>query len=163
MMTRYFRIAAAAAGAAIVLTACGSNDSSVPSADAGSSSSTATSAAPTTSASGGTTSSAPGGASGSSSPAGGGGAPASGTITIKDFKFGAPLTVAPGAKITVTNEDSSPHNAVSDGDNGAAFKTDLLQKGESAEITAPTKPGTYKYSCTVHANMTGIGTLIVKG
>jgi plastocyanin len=163
MMIRYLRIAAAAAGAALVLAACASNDSSVPAADGGSSSastSASTSAAPTTSDdSGGATSSAPG----SSTPAGGGGAATSGTITIKDFKFGSPLTVAPGAKITVTNQDSAPHNAVSDGDSGAAFKTDLLQKGESAQITAPTKPGTYKYSCTVHANMTGIGTLVVKG
>ncbi len=39
----------------------------------------------------------------------------------------------------------------------------LLNQGESATFTAPTQPGTYKFSCTVHAQMQEIGTLIVQG
>ena len=39
-------------------------------------------------------------------------------------------------------------------------RTPLLNEGESATFTAPTQPGTYKFSCTVHAQMQGIGTLI---
>ena len=60
----------------------------------------------------------------------------------------------------VTNQDVAAHDAVSD---DGKFKTPLLKQGESATFTAPTAPGTYKFSCSVHANMTGIGTLTVKG
>jgi plastocyanin len=89
------------------------------------------------------------------------GAAASATITIKDFRFGSPLTVAPGTEITVTNEDTAGHDVVSDDD--GKFKTPTLEQGDSATFTAPTEPGTYKFSCSLHANMTGIGTLIVQG
>jgi plastocyanin len=58
----------------------------------------------------------------------------------------------------VTNQDTSGHNVV---DDSGAFKTAVLQKGESEVFTAPSKPGTYKYSCTLHSNMTSTGTLIV--
>ena len=60
----------------------------------------------------------------------------SGTITIKDFAFGAPLTVRPGAMIKVTNMDSAAHDVASD-DQGK-FRTPLLNQGESATFTAPT-------------------------
>ena len=46
-------------------------------------------------------------------------------------------------------------------DDEGRFRTPLLNEGESATFTAPTQPGTYKFSCTVHAQMQGIGTLIV--
>lgn len=96
----------------------------------------------------------------STTTGGGGGGAASATITIKNFSFGSPLTVKAGETIKVTNEDSVAHNVTSD--DGSSFKTTDLQKGESATITAPSKPGTYKFSCTLHANMSGIGTLIIQ-
>lgn len=142
-MNRLLRLAAAAAAVAIAVAACSSGDDST---------SAAPSAAATTSAAAPTTS-APGGGEGSSSED-------SGTITIQNFAFGEPLTVAPGATIKVTNMDAAAHDAVSD--NGK-FKTPLLKQGESATFTAPAEPGTYKFSCSVHANMTGIGTLTVSG
>ena len=74
-----------------------------------------------------------------------------GTITIKNFAYGSPLTVAPGAMITVTNQDPAAHDVVSD---DGKFRTPLLKLGETATFTAPTEPGTYRFSCSVHANMT---------
>jgi plastocyanin len=142
-MNRLLRLAAAAVAVAIAVAACSSGDDT--SAAAPSAAATTSAAAPTTSA--------PGGGEGS-------GTEDSGAITIQNFAFGEPLTVAPGATIKVTNMDVAAHDAVSD---DGKFKTPLLQQGESATFTAPTAPGTYKFSCSVHANMTGIGTLTVSG
>jgi plastocyanin len=61
--------------------------------------------------------------------------------------------------ITVTNTDRTAHDIASDDQD--RFRTPLLNQGESATFTAPGQPGTYKFSCTVHAQMRGIGTLIV--
>ncbi|MFG3365350.1 cupredoxin family copper-binding protein [Streptomyces sp. NPDC048156] len=74
-------------------------------------------------------------------------------VTIKDFAFQpAELEVGPGTKITVTNEDSAPHTLTAD---DKSFDTGDLAQGESATITAPSKPGSYSYICTVHPNMKG--------
>ncbi|HET7139382.1 MAG TPA: cupredoxin domain-containing protein [Arthrobacter sp.] len=83
------------------------------------------------------------------------GAPA---ITIKDFEYGAPLTVAPGAVVTVTNMDSAGHTVTAD--TGRAFDVDVKGGGGTATFTAPTAPGSYPYHCTYHPNMHG--TLTVK-
>lgn len=85
-------------------------------------------------------------------------ASAEATITIKDFDFGEPLTVAPGTTVTVINMDSAPHNA---NDVGGAFSEPLLGQGESATFVAPSEPGTYMLMCTAHAQMSG--ELIVEG
>jgi plastocyanin len=153
-MKRLLRLAGAAAALTVGIAACSSgNDSSD---SAAPSVATTSAAAPTTSAPAGgeaTSSDDNGGGSG------GGRAADSGTISIKDFAFGAPLTVRPGATIKVTNMDTAAHDVASD-DEGR-FRTPLLNEGESATFTAPTQPGTYKFSCTVHAQMQGIGALIV--
>ncbi|ANS75617.1 hypothetical protein AWM70_14275 [Paenibacillus yonginensis] len=73
------------------------------------------------------------------------------TVNIKDFSFGAPLTVEAGSKITFTNLDDMEHSAVAD--NGS-FATPLLASGESYTITLD-KPGSYSYHCQVHPSMTG--------
>jgi plastocyanin len=83
--------------------------------------------------------------------------PAATTITIKDFGYGEPITVAPGAAVTVTNIDTAAHTVTAD--EGAAFDTEV-KGGGTATFTAPTKPGSYPYHCTFHPNMHG--TLIVK-
>ena len=160
---RLLRLAVAAAALTAAVAACSSgNDSS---------GSAAPTVATTTNAVAPTTSAPAGGEAGSSDDDGGSGrsagsggfgggqAAGSGTITIKDFAFGAPLTVRPGATIKVTNQDTAAHDVSSD-DEGR-FRTPLLNKDESATFTAPTQPGTYKFSCTVHGQMQGIGTLIV--
>jgi plastocyanin len=63
--------------------------------------------------------------------------------------------------IKVSNMDGAAHDVASD-DEGR-FRTPLLNEGESATFTAPIEPGTYKFSCTVHAQMHGIGALVVHG
>jgi plastocyanin len=146
-MNRLLRLAAAAAAAVIAVAACSSGDDSSGSA-APSVATTTSAAAPTTSA--------PGGGEGSSAAG-----EDSATITIQNFVFGDPITVAPGTTIKVTNMDTAGHDLASD--DAGKFKTPLLKQGESATFTAPSEPGTYKFSCTVHANMHGISTLTVKG
>lgn len=74
------------------------------------------------------------------------------TITIRDFAYGEPLTVAPGTEVTVVNEDSAPHNA---NDAGGAWEFELLDQGESTTFTAPDEAGTYDLICTAHPQMSG--------
>lgn len=87
-----------------------------------------------------------------SAPASSAPASASGgtTMDIKDFMF-TTLTVAPGTKITVTNQDSAPHTAT--------IKTANIDvsvaPGASGTFTAPTKPGSYALTCDVHPSMHG--------
>jgi plastocyanin len=146
-MNQLLRLAAAAAAVAIAVAACSSG--------ADSSSSAAPGAAATTGAAALTTSAPAGGEASSSAST----APAS--IAIQNFAFGDPITVAPGTMVKVTNMDGSGHDVVSD-DNGK-FAIPVLNQGESGTFTAPTEPGSYRFSCTVHANMKGIGDLIVQG
>ncbi|MGH3571954.1 MAG: cupredoxin domain-containing protein [Pseudonocardiaceae bacterium] len=100
---------------------------------------------------------------GAGSPAGGGGGPAAtpsapDTIVIKNFTFmPASLTVAPGTKITVINQDQAPHTVTAD---DKSFDSRTISGGQRGEITAPTKPGSYPYICTIHQYMKG--TLIVQ-
>ena len=144
-MTRLLRLLAAAAATALLVAACGGDD--------GGSTASGSASGPASPA---TTTSAPGGGETTT-----GGTEAGGTITIKDFKYGEPLTVKPGVTITVVNQDTARHDVVADA--GDAFKTPLLGQGERATFTAPTEPGTYKFSCSVHpGTMSGIGTLIVQ-
>ena len=78
-------------------------------------------------------------------------------ITIKDFKYAGPASVAPGATVMVVNEDRSSHTLTSEkGD----FEEVILKSGADGTFTAPTEPGQYAYVCTYHPEMTG--TLAVK-
>lgn len=74
------------------------------------------------------------------------------TITISDFAFGDPITVAPGTEVTVTNADGAPHSVTS---SDAGFTSGILDPGASGSITAPSEPGTYAFVCAVHPSMTG--------
>jgi plastocyanin len=81
----------------------------------------------------------------------------SATIRIAGFAFGQPLTVAPGAKVEVVNTDAAPHNVTAaDG----SFETPDLQQDDTATFNAPTTPGRYEFTCTLHPEMTG--TLVVE-
>ena len=79
-------------------------------------------------------------------------------ITIKDFKYSIPASVAPGAKITVRNQDDQNHTVTSA--TKGAFDVTVNGGGGMATFTAPAKPGSYTFVCTFHANM--MGTLVVK-
>ncbi len=76
-----------------------------------------------------------------------------GTITIADFAYGEPLTVAPEALIRVVNEDSARHDV--DATDGTSFNTDLLGQGEELTFNAPAEEGTYDFTCSVHPQMSG--------
>jgi plastocyanin len=79
------------------------------------------------------------------------------TLTIANMSFGEPITVSPGAQITIKNDDSAEHSVTSD----TAGQFDVEVEGkEQGTLTAPTAPGEYAFHCTYHPNMKG--TLIVK-
>ncbi|MFI9771658.1 cupredoxin domain-containing protein [Streptomyces sp. NPDC052415] len=75
-------------------------------------------------------------------------------IVIKNFRFEpADLTVAPGAKVSVVNEDSAPHTVTAQAAN--AFDTSTIEGGQTTTFTAPSTAGTYRYLCGIHPSMTG--------
>jgi plastocyanin len=79
------------------------------------------------------------------------------TMTIANMSFAEPITVSPGAQITIKNDDSAEHSVTSD----TAGKFDVEVEGkEQGTLTAPTEPGEYAFHCTYHPSMHG--TLIVK-
>jgi plastocyanin len=92
----------------------------------------------------------------------GGGSPStsgSATITIQNYSFSpAKMTVTPGEKVTVTNKDSVAHTVTA---NNKKFNTGDIDPGKTVTFTAPSSPGSYPYSCTIHPYMTGM--LTVKG
>lgn len=93
--------------------------------------------------------------SGSGHPSGTTAAAATGnaaTITIANMNFGGPITVPPGAKINIKNNDSVEHSVTSD----SAGKFDVEVDGnEQGTLTAPTQPGDYAYHCKYHSSMHG--------
>jgi plastocyanin len=96
------------------------------------------------------------GASASSSSASSDAGSTESTITIKDFAFTTPDSVSPGATITVDNEDGTAHTVTSN--DGDAFD-DAASEGTTT-FTAPTKPGSYPFHCSIHPSMHG--TLVVQ-
>jgi plastocyanin len=80
---------------------------------------------------------------------------AANTIVIKNFAF-APmtLTVAPGATVTVKNEDTATHTVSATGD-VKAFDTGNIAGGATKTFTAPSKAGSYSYICDIHNYMQG--------
>jgi plastocyanin len=80
------------------------------------------------------------------------------TIVIKNFAFEpSDLSVAPGATVTVTNEDATAHTVTatvtSSGDK--AFDTGDIAPGRTVTFTAPGTAGTYAYICEIHQYMQG--------
>lgn len=91
---------------------------------------------------------------GASDDGGGGGGS---TITIEGFKFSA-ATAAPGAKVSVSNQDGSAHTVTAD--NGE-FDSGNIGGDAEGSITAPDKAGDYPFHCEIHTSMKG--TLTVEG
>ncbi|MFF8414579.1 cupredoxin domain-containing protein [Streptomyces omiyaensis] len=80
-------------------------------------------------------------------------------IVIEDFRFEpADLTVSPGAKVSVVNEDSAPHTVTAE--DPSAFDTSTIEGGRTATFTAPSTAGAYRYLCGIHPSM--MGTLTVR-
>jgi plastocyanin len=61
------------------------------------------------------------------------------------------ITVAPGATLRWVNEDEDPHTVTAD---GGAFASRGLDTREAFTFTFPA-PGTYRYHCALHPDMTG--------
>lgn len=145
-MTPTPRIAAFAAAALLGLSglaACSSSSSDTPSSSGSATSSSAAPSAPSSSAAPSTP---------SSSAAGGSDSAKTATITIKDFKYSGPSSVAPGTKVTVKNADTSAHTVTAD--KGGAFDV-TVAPGKSGTFTAPDSAGSTPFHCTYHADMHG--------
>ncbi len=71
-------------------------------------------------------------------------------VTIKNFDFHPmSITVPVGATVTWTNKDGEPHTVTSiDG----TFRSDALDQDDTFTFKF-TKPGVYKYLCTIHPRM----------
>jgi len=79
-------------------------------------------------------------------------------IVISNFAFSPMnLTVSPGQKVTVVNHDSTAHTLTAS--TGNAFNTGTIGPGASGTFTAPTKPGSYPYICSIHQFMHGTVTV----
>jgi plastocyanin len=83
--------------------------------------------------------------------------PGAAKITIHNFGFGEPITVPPGAQVSVTNNDPAKHSVTSK--TAGQFDVDVDGKRQ-ATFTAPTQPGEYPLYCKYHPSMKG--TLIVQ-
>ena len=98
-------------------------------------------------------------ASTSTQPAGNAAPVANPKITIKNFGYSGDLTVKPGAKVTVVNEDSVAHTLTDEKTH--KFDTGNINGGGgTGTFTAPTTPGSYPFGCTYHPEMAGM--LVVK-
>jgi plastocyanin len=98
-------------------------------------------------------SSSPAGSEATSAPA----AASAATITIANMNYGEAVTVPPGAKIAIKNNDSVEHSVTSDA--SGKFTVDV-DGNEAGSLTAPTEPGDYAFHCKYHPSMHG--TLTVK-
>lgn len=86
-------------------------------------------------------------------------APTAPAVVIDNFAFGPPtLTVPRGTTVTWTNKDDEPHTVVN-ADDPKLFKSSALDTGDTFTFTF-SKPGTFKYFCTIHPRMQG--TVIVQ-
>lgn len=78
-------------------------------------------------------------------------------ITIRDFQYELPGRIAPGATVTVINEDAAPHTVTAQ--DGGGFDA-IAAGGETVTFTAPEEPGEYPIICTYHPQMSA--TLVVR-
>ncbi len=79
-------------------------------------------------------------------------------ITITDFEFEISGPVAPGAEVTVINNDAVGHTVTSDEE--GVFDTPVGPT-ETVTFTAPEDAGEYSFFCMPHPAM--ISTLVVEG
>lgn len=127
------------------LAGCGSSDSSEVTAPTSASAPAGTGAGSAAVPSAPTTSPSAGGMSSQTT------APA--VITIDKFAYSMPVSVSPGAMVTVENKDGEKHTVTAD--SAEAFDVEVDGDG-STSFTAPTVPGSYPFHCIFHSNMTGV-------
>jgi len=85
--------------------------------------------------------------SSSSKSSSGSGSP---VITMQNTAFNVAGPVKAGATVNIKNNDSFTHTVTSD--DGTSFNVSV-DGGKTATITAPSKPGAYKFHCNIHSNM----------
>ena len=91
-----------------------------------------------------------GGSGGGTDTTTGGGAEGA-TITIADFAFSGPSSVAVGDTVTVVNNDDTAHTwSATDG----TFNSGNLAPGTSFSFTFE-EAGTFPYVCQIHPTMSG--------
>lgn len=73
-------------------------------------------------------------------------------ITIKDFAFITPSSVAPGEKVVLRNDDDVTHTFTAHGDGGFDI---TLQASQSVTFVTPHAKGRYDLLCTLHPSMSG--------
>ena len=74
-------------------------------------------------------------------------------IVISNFMFlPAVQKVRPGQTVTVVNRDQVAHTVSS---SSGGFSTGDIPAGGSASFTAPDRPGTFPYICSIHQYMSG--------
>lgn len=73
------------------------------------------------------------------------------TITIVDFAFGEPLTVAAGTTVMVVNDDGVAHTVTAD---DGSFDTGVVDAGTATELTLDA-PGELAFFCSIHTSMSG--------
>jgi plastocyanin len=85
-----------------------------------------------------------------------GGTATASVVAIQNFTFTPKtLTVAPGTKVTWTNNDSTPHNIIStvsislNSATTSTFTSGNLSQGQTFSFTF-TKKGVYFYECSIH-------------
>ena len=150
-MTRKLAVAALVPVLALGLGACGSSGTdggSPPSASSRSSSASPMSSMPMPSGSTTTEPAAPSASSAAEAT--------EAVISITDFAYRVPASVAPGAEVIIENGDTEAHTVTS---KDGGFDVTVAPSGTTTMV-APTKPGRYRFVCSFHANMTG--TLVVQ-
>jgi plastocyanin len=100
-----------------------------------------------------------------SSEASGGGGGGGTKVSLTEFKIDPANPKVKAGKVTfsVSNDGQVPHALEVEG-NGIEEETDVLNGGDSAELSVDLKPGEYEWYCPVgnHADMGMKGTLTVE-
>ncbi|MEX5297200.1 cupredoxin domain-containing protein [Kocuria sp. CPCC 205292] len=78
-------------------------------------------------------------------------------ITVEDFAYELPDSVAPGATVTVINEGEATHTVTAQ--DAGTFDA-VVAGGGTTTFTAPDEPGEYPIACSYHPEMSG--TLVVE-
>lgn len=73
-------------------------------------------------------------------------------ITIQDFAFGDPITVATGQEVVVTNSDGVAHTWTS---TAAVFDSSSIAGGGGSFTFSFDEVGEYDFFCAIHPSMTG--------
>jgi plastocyanin len=82
------------------------------------------------------------------------GAASEAMLHIEGFSYSPnPLTVAPGAHVTVMNMDAQTHTATG---TGGAFDSGDIAGGATGAFTAPMQAGSYPFGCAYHTGMSGV-------